>query len=161
MRTKTVLRPLSLLLLLTFSLQSILLASPGFPALANIEERHFIVITQIEGAGCAVIAAPAGIQDCRVHFKEEPSAVITVSDTGPGIPEECLAKLFSPFYTTKPEGVGNGLGLYLTRELVLKNKGQIKVSSFPLMGTSFTLEFGVIRSKVPKAGSLQEGSAAA
>ncbi len=83
--------------------------------------------------------------------QEEPVALITLSDTGPGIPEECLAKLFSPFYTTKPEGVGNGLGLYLTRELVLKNKGQIKVSSFPGQGTSFTLEFGIQKAEGKKS----------
>lgn len=76
--------------------------------------------------------------------KEEPYAVISISDTGPGISQENLKQLFRPFFTTKPDEEGNGLGLYLTRELVLKNSGRIFVSSFSGAGTTFTLEFPIV-----------------
>ena len=75
--------------------------------------------------------------------REEPFATIQISDTGPGIPEEKLAQVFCPFYTTKPWGEGTGLGLYLTRGLVMRNRGSVKVSSFTGSGTTFTLEFPV------------------
>jgi signal transduction histidine kinase len=75
--------------------------------------------------------------------KEEPCALISLSDTGPGIGQENLKCLFRPFFTTKPEAEGNGLGLYLTRELVIKNRGKISVSSFPGSGATFTLEFPI------------------
>ena len=71
--------------------------------------------------------------------------MITLSDTGPGILQEHLRRLYHPFFTTKPEGIGDGLGLYLARELVLKNKGRITASSFEGSGTTFTLEFPVSR----------------
>lgn len=73
--------------------------------------------------------------------REEAFAVIQIADTGPGIPESTLHRLFHPFFTTKPRGVGEGLGLYLTRQLVRRNQGRITVSSFPGSGTTFTLEF--------------------
>lgn len=81
------------------------------------------------------------------NTSEEPLAVITLSDTGPGMPQTVLSHLFRPFYTTKPEGEGNGLGLYLVREIVRKNGGKITVSSFEGHGTAFTLEFPLVRAE--------------
>ena len=76
--------------------------------------------------------------------KEEPLALIQIADTGPGIPESKLSRLFLPFFTTKPWQEGNGLGLYLTRQLVLRNHGRISASSFTGCGTTFTLEFPLV-----------------
>ena len=73
--------------------------------------------------------------------KEESFAVIQVSDTGPGIPRPLLPHLFLPFCSTKSLRKGNGLGLYLTRQLVARNGGRITASSFAGAGTTFTLEF--------------------
>ncbi|MEI6083767.1 MAG: ATP-binding protein [Verrucomicrobiota bacterium] len=64
---------------------------------------------------------------------------ITVQDTGVGISEENLAKIFSPFFTTKHQGTG--LGLAITRSVVEKNQGLITVTSQMGHGTTFTLEF--------------------
>ena len=76
--------------------------------------------------------------------KEEPIALISISDTGAGIPKSVLARLFEPFFTTKPEGEGNGLGLYVVKSLVAKNSGSIAASSFPGFGTTFTLQFPLV-----------------
>lgn len=88
------------------------------------------------GKGILVIRA-------QISFttQEIPFAIIQISDTGPGIPEIILSRLFNPFFTTKPKGRGNGLGLYLTRQLVHRNHGRITASSFSGAGTTFTLEF--------------------
>ena len=75
--------------------------------------------------------------------KEEPYALITLADTGAGISDRELACLFDPFYTTKEKSNGNGLGLYLTQQLVLKNSGQITASSFRGFGTTFILKFSM------------------
>jgi hypothetical protein len=64
---------------------------------------------------------------------------VTVRDTGVGIAAENLAKIFSPFFTTKHQGTG--LGLAITRSIVEKNQGVIKVTSQVGHGTTFTLEF--------------------
>ena len=69
-----------------------------------------------------------------------PRAILTLADTGPGIPEETLLRLFQPFFTTKTAPAGNGLGLYLVRQLVLKNRGKVFASSAIGRGTTFVIE---------------------
>ena len=64
---------------------------------------------------------------------------IEIADTGCGIPEEKLNKIFEPFFTTKVEGTGYGLSV--VKELVLRNKGEIKVKSKAGQGSTFYLEF--------------------
>jgi signal transduction histidine kinase len=54
---------------------------------------------------------------------------VTVTDNGPGIPEEVQERLFEPFVTTKPQGTG--LGLAITKRIVTAHHGSIRVNSFP------------------------------
>jgi signal transduction histidine kinase len=63
---------------------------------------------------------------------------ITVSDDGPGIPEENLDKIFDPHFTTKAEGMG--LGLSICRQIVKKLGGRISVRNEPEKGAAFTVE---------------------
>ena len=67
----------------------------------------------------------------------------TVKDSGPGIPEESLEKIFDRFYqveeSLKKEGGGTGIGLSLSRDLVRLMYGDIKVHSKPGMGSTFTV----------------------
>jgi signal transduction histidine kinase len=64
--------------------------------------------------------------------REDPWIVIEIEDNGPGIPEESQSKIFDPFFTTKGPGVGTGLGLNISRNLIVqKHHGQISVVSEP------------------------------
>ena len=64
---------------------------------------------------------------------------VAVSDEGPGIPENIRARLFEPFVTTKPEGMGTGLGLSTILMVVERHKGRIDVTTEPGRGTTFRL----------------------
>ncbi len=71
------------------------------------------------------------------------TAVVSVSDTGPGIPGERLGKIFDPFFTTKPVGEGTGLGLSISHGIVERHGGRIEVESTPGRGTTFTISLPV------------------
>ena len=64
---------------------------------------------------------------------------VRIQDTGCGISQENLEKLFNPFFTTKPEGQGTGLGLSITYGIIQEHGGQIQVSSTPGEGSIFEL----------------------
>jgi PAS domain S-box-containing protein len=64
---------------------------------------------------------------------------IVIGDTGCGIPKEDLARIFDPFYTTKKEGAGLGLGLSTVFGIVDRHKGVITVESETGKGTAFTI----------------------
>ena len=64
---------------------------------------------------------------------------IAVRDTGSGIPEDVLPRIFDPFFSTKPARDGAGLGLSICRDLVRSNGSEIQVASTPGEGTAFTV----------------------
>jgi signal transduction histidine kinase len=64
---------------------------------------------------------------------------LAVSDTGPGIPSERLARVFEPFYSGKPNG--SGLGLTIAERIVVAHGGRIEIDSEPGRGTRVTLLF--------------------
>lgn len=66
------------------------------------------------------------------------NAIIEISDTGPGIPERRLSRIWTPFFTTK--GSGTGLGLHITRRVIEHQNGAISVSSKVGEGTCFTIK---------------------
>ena len=79
---------------------------------------------------------------------------IHVQDTGTGISEENMKKIFTPFFTTKPIGKGTGLGLAIIYGIVKMHRGQIGVQSEVGKGTTFTL---TLREKLPMQGEAAEG----
>jgi PAS domain S-box-containing protein len=68
---------------------------------------------------------------------------LVVSDNGPGIPEEFRECIFNPFFTTKPEGEGTGLGLYICRNIVKEHGGDITVECPSAGGTMFRIRLPV------------------
>lgn len=65
---------------------------------------------------------------------------IIIQDTGTGISEDIIDKIFEPFYTTKEVGKGTGLGLSITYEIIKSFKGQITVKNLKPNGTEFIIE---------------------
>src|SRR5207247_6519078 len=63
-----------------------------------------------------------------------------VSDSGPGIPDEVIPELFTPFFTTKEPGQGTGLGLSITYSIVEAHGGRISVEPPPDGGAAFLVD---------------------
>jgi len=91
---------------------------------------------------------PVGTVELKVLDK---NGYVTVecSDDGHGIPEEIRDKLFDPFFTTRPKGIG--LGLSITYEIVRAHEGTIEITSSPTKGTIVTV-------RLPAAGPGTSGS---
>jgi signal transduction histidine kinase len=71
--------------------------------------------------------------------QENGHAVISVGDSGCGIPEDIRGKIFDVFFTTKPAGVGSGLGLDIVKKIIDKHHGKIELQSEVGVGTTFTV----------------------
>jgi PAS domain S-box-containing protein len=72
-----------------------------------------------------------------------------VSDTGSGIPNEYLARIYDPFFTTKAIGQGTGLGLSITYGIVREHDGGIDCESIVGQGTKFILSFPAVQAERP------------
>jgi len=68
-----------------------------------------------------------------------PAVCVAVGDNGPGIPSELVARVFEPYFTTKPAGQGSGLGLAIVWRLVKASGGAIHLHSEPGRGTTFSI----------------------
>lgn len=97
---------------------------PGYPG-----ELNQVWTNLIENA----VDAMNGTGELRVRiFREGDSAVVEFGDSGPGVPPAIMPRLFQPFFTTKDIGKGTGLGLHLSRDVVVnRHKGHINVTSVP------------------------------
>jgi hypothetical protein len=71
--------------------------------------------------------------------KMDSSVRISISDNGPGIPDEIKDRIFEPFFTTKPVGEGTGLGLSIVYQIIENLHGQITVNSEIDKGTEFII----------------------
>lgn len=73
------------------------------------------------------------------HLDPAGHARVAVTDTGPGIPPEIRQHIFTPFFTTKSEGGGTGLGLPICQRIVKEAGGTIDCESAPGEGTTFVV----------------------
>ena len=83
-------------------------------------------------------------------YREADEVVVTVRDTGTGIAEEDLPKVFQPFWSSKGVGIGKGMGLAVTHGLVKRHGGTISVQSKVGEGTTFTIRLPLAQEPVRK-----------
>jgi PAS domain S-box-containing protein len=89
----------------------------------------------------AVEAMPeGGCLEINTSFLHNKAGII-IRDTGPGIPEDVMQKIFLPFYTTKQEGIG--LGLALVQKIIVSHGGSIEADSKEGEGTTFIISLPV------------------
>src|SRR5262249_37681606 len=123
--------------------------SEGLPALeADFSRLEQVVVNLLMNA---IDAMPDG-GELTVHTElvsgdaaqpakkaGKPFVLLTIADTGMGIPKPLQVNIFEPFFTTKPSGKGTGLGLSSARAIVLQHHGDIKFESTPGAGTKFSV----------------------
>jgi len=94
------------------------------------------------------IHAIEGDGEISISAKEtEDKTIISITDSGCGIPDELLNKIFDPFFTTKEQGKGTGLGLSIVYNIIKELNGDIEIDSIVDNGTTVKLEF---KKEIPK-----------
>ena len=73
----------------------------------------------------------------RARVEDLSSVLVEVADSGPGVSDDDRERIFEPFYTTKADGKGTGLGLPIVRNIVEQHRGQISVGRSDLGGAAF------------------------
>jgi signal transduction histidine kinase len=90
--------------------------------------------------------AMAGEGEFRITVgKRGTDITVRLSDTGPGMPPDVSARIFEPFYTTKPEGLGTGIGMAVVYQTITEAAGAVRVESSDRQGTTILIE-------LPEAG---------
>lgn len=116
--------------------------TPVPPILGNRGRLSQVVTNLLVNAAQAVPErAPAEQVVALATRAEGDRVLLTVDDSGPGVPPALRDKIFEPFFTTKPEGIGTGLGLSLVAEIVAAHGGTVDVSDGPRGGARFELSF--------------------
>ena len=103
-------------------------------AFEALDGRGEVTITATQIAGEDEVAVGSGV-------KAVPMIQVDVADNGPGVTPEVMDKMFSPFFTTKPQG--SGLGLAIVRKIVDAHDGRIDVSARPQGGVRFRVTLPV------------------
>lgn len=91
--------------------------------------------------GQLIVDVQSGQAGVAVERGEDdvPCAIISISDTGGGIPQKNVEQLFEPFFTTKDPEKGTGLGLSISADIVREHGGRIEVKSVPGQGSVFSV----------------------
>jgi PAS domain S-box-containing protein len=117
---------------------------------ANEARLGQVFLNLIVNAAQAIPEGRAMMNEIKVSTARVGDRIrVEISDTGHGMPPEVQARLFTPFFTTKPAGVGTGLGLAICKRLLVAIGGEIAVQSEVGKGTTFS----VTLPGVPAAGA--------
>jgi len=114
--------------------------APNLPRIwVDRKQLQEVLFNLIRNAAQAI--TPPGTIWVRAHAEGEQQVRIEIADTGSGISPDKLEKIYDPFFTTKDPGKGTGLGLFIVRQIVERNRGRIAVESAVGKGTTFFLDF--------------------
>ncbi len=115
---------------------------PNVPDIVGSEDQlQQVFMNIVSNAAEAMETTGGGVLKIETRYPRGGDKIfIKFTDTGVGIPQENLPKLFEPFYTTKKKGKGVGLGLSVAYGIIREHGGSISVESTVEKGTTFTVE---------------------
>ncbi|MBA2662698.1 MAG: PAS domain S-box protein [Bradymonadaceae bacterium] len=127
---------------------------PVEPVLGESSSLGQVVLNLLINAAHAIPETHDDEQEIRIGLRQiDEQVIITISDTGTGIPDHILPQIFDPFFTTKSNNKGTGLGLAICRNIVNKLNGQLTVETQLDKGTTFTVTLPITQSRTSLAST--------
>jgi signal transduction histidine kinase len=117
--------------------------APDLPKLLLDPIQINQMLVNLARNGIQSIASESGVVEVATQLLEPQEVLITVRDTGSGMPPNVLENVFNPFFTTKPDGTG--LGLAICQHIVTDHGGRITVESQVGGGTVFSISLPLPR----------------
>ncbi len=125
----------------TQHIQVIKTVSPQLPKVSADPDHMNQVFLNLILNACQAMS-DGGMLSLSLHPTDD-FVELTVQDTGSGIPQEQLSKIFDPFFSTKAVGEGTGLGLTVVHGILQEHQGAIRVTSVPGEGTTFVVSLPI------------------
>ena len=131
---------------------------PGLPAImgnaGKLQQVFLNLFLNAKDAMAGAAASPGESRTLRIATEVNGHVSISIADSGSGIAPEHLRRIYDPFFTTKTsahegQARGTGLGLSVTYGIIQEHAGKIRVESNPGAGTTFILDFPLIKKAAP------------
>ena len=133
----------------------------GLPAIDGDADQLTQVITNLILNAAQAMQGWKGARRLKIRswHDEQQHVLVSVADSGPGVPMEIHSRIFEPFFTTKGNKGGTGVGLSLCLSIVASHGGQVHLEDTPGGGATFTMELPMA-DKTREAGdaSIQDGA---
>jgi signal transduction histidine kinase len=113
--------------------------APVPPVRAGRGQLLQVFVNLLDNAAHALTGCDAPVVRTRTRLSDDGQALITIEDTGSGIPPDQLGRIFDPFFTTRAPGQGTGLGLSICHSFVTRFGGTIQVESELGRGSTFRI----------------------
>lgn len=113
--------------------------------LADAHQLQQAILNLLINAEQAILGSrKQGHIHVRTQMLSKSRFAIEISDDGPGVPREIAARVFDPYFTTKPSGVGTGLGLAIVRRIAEQHGGSVNFENLPEGGAKFVMELPLL-----------------
>src|SRR2546422_564540 len=127
--------------LMASRIEATLRVEPGLPDVeVNGNQIKQVFVNVINNGAQAIAETGQGGRIWVTAKRWLDGVAVSVTDSGPGIPEEIAARVFEPFFTTKPEGKGTGLGLSICQGILKEHGGRLTLEAKPGAGATFIVE---------------------
>ncbi|MEZ5583118.1 MAG: ATP-binding protein [Candidatus Competibacteraceae bacterium] len=143
----------------TGDIQTILVLDPHLPALSADGDQLTQVFTNLvvnAQQALADVPPPRRLTIASIQQPATRTVRIEVTDNGPGIPIEMQSRIFEPFYTSKPVGVGTGIGLSFSYSVIQSHGGKLTLENPPEGGACFVITLPILIDDAPIAANSGE-----
>ncbi|MDO8282925.1 MAG: PAS domain S-box protein [Thermodesulfovibrionia bacterium] len=116
----------------------------------NRQNFEQVIINLLSNALQSLTEKECGVRVSTLHNQKDNVIIVTIKDEGAGIPPDIMDRITEPFFTTKIDTGGTGLGLYISYAIINDHKGSMKFESIEEKGTTVTIYLPIVNNEYRK-----------